>query len=144
MAAVTLDDVLIVLVIAASVISLLCLGLLFVFSKRIYQAQQSNARLLKQTQNDAEQISILRSEIAEVRASVLSIGKRLVASESFAKDLAQQQAAQKYDDPDAKIYSRAVKMVELGADLEEIMRECELPRAEAELLMSLHNKSDPS
>nr|WP_247687365.1 DUF2802 domain-containing protein [Pseudoalteromonas luteoviolacea] len=120
---------------------MLCLGLLFVFSKRIYQAQQSNARLLKQTQNDAEQISILRSEIAEVRASVLSIGKRLVASESFAKDLAQQQAAQKYDDPDAKIYSRAVKMVELGADLEEIMRECELPRAEAELLMSLHNKS---
>ena len=31
-------------------------------------------------------------------------------------------------------------MVELGADLEEIIRECELPRAEAELLMSLHKQ----
>ncbi|WP_442961750.1 DUF2802 domain-containing protein [Pseudoalteromonas sp. SMS1] len=140
-AAVTLDDILIVLVIASSFISLLCLGLLFVFSKRIQQGQQHCARLQKQTQSDSEQISILRSEIAEVRASVLSIGKRLVACEGFAKELAQHQAAQKYDDPDAKIYSRAVKMVELGADLEEIMRECELPRAEAELLMSLHNKS---
>ncbi|KZN65147.1 hypothetical protein N473_00840 [Pseudoalteromonas luteoviolacea CPMOR-1] len=111
------------------------------FSKRLQQSQNSNVKLHKQVHSDAEQISILRSEIAEVRASVLSIGKRLVESESYVKELAQQQAAQKYDDPDAKIYSRAVKMVELGADLEEIMRECELPRAEAELLMSLHNKS---
>jgi len=31
-------------------------------------------------------------------------------------------------------------MVELGADLEEVIRECELPRAEAELLFSLHKK----
>nr|WP_239032991.1 DUF2802 domain-containing protein [Pseudoalteromonas luteoviolacea] len=115
--------------------------MLFLFSKRLQQTQNNAARLHKQSHSDAEQISILRSEIAEVRASVLSIGKRLVECETFAKDLAQQQAAQKYDDPDAKIYSRAVKMVELGADLEEIMRECELPRAEAELLMSLHNKS---
>ncbi|KKE82027.1 hypothetical protein N481_09575 [Pseudoalteromonas luteoviolacea S4047-1] len=111
------------------------------FSKRLQQMQNSNIKLHKQVHNDTEQISILRSEIAEVRASVLSIGKRLVESEGYVKELAQQQAAQKYDDPDAKIYSRAVKMVELGADLEEIMRECELPRAEAELLMSLHNKS---
>ncbi|AOT07512.1 DUF2802 domain-containing protein [Pseudoalteromonas luteoviolacea] len=141
MAAVTLNDVLIILVIASCFISLLCLGLLFMFSKRLQQMQNSNIKLHKQVHNDTEQISILRSEIAEVRASVLSIGKRLVESEGYVKELAQQQAAQKYDDPDAKIYSRAVKMVELGADLEEIMRECELPRAEAELLMSLHNKS---
>ncbi|TMN93870.1 hypothetical protein CWB73_03545 [Pseudoalteromonas phenolica] len=70
----------------------------------------------------------------------MSTGKRLLACENFAKDLAQQQAALKYDDPDAKIYSRAVKMIELGADLEEIIRECEIPRAEAELLLSLHQK----
>ena len=32
---------------------------------------------------------------------------------------------------------RAAKMVELGADLDEVMNECELPKAEAELLISL-------
>jgi len=40
--------------------------------------------------------------------------------------------------PENKLYSRAVKMVELGAGIEEIMQECELPEAEAELLLSLH------
>jgi hypothetical protein len=40
--------------------------------------------------------------------------------------------------PENKLYSRAVKMVELGAGVEEIMAECELPKAEAELLLSLH------
>ena len=40
--------------------------------------------------------------------------------------------------PENKLYSRAVKMVELGADVAEIMAECELPKAEAELLLSLH------
>ena len=41
-------------------------------------------------------------------------------------------------DPESKMYSRAMKMVQLGADLDEIIRECELPRAEAELLYNLH------
>ena len=71
---------------------------------------------------------------------LLSIGKRVLEVEQQNEELTQQQAAQKYDDPDAKIYSRAVKMVELGADLEEVIRECELPRAEAELLFSLHKQ----
>ena len=40
-------------------------------------------------------------------------------------------------DPERRLYSRAAKMVELGADLDEVMSECELPQAEAELLISL-------
>ena len=31
-------------------------------------------------------------------------------------------------------------MVALGADVEEIMTECELPRAEAEMLVAMHQK----
>ena len=55
-------------------------------------------------------------------------------------ELQEQQQALALSDPESKIYSRAVKMVELGADLEEIIRECELPRAEAELLFNLHRQ----
>ncbi|WP_046003895.1 DUF2802 domain-containing protein [Pseudoalteromonas rubra] len=140
MQAVTQNEILLLLVIASSLLCLVCLGFIFALSKKVQQQNNEHGKLLQHMKRENEQVAILRSEIAEVRASVLSIGKRLVACENYAKDLAQQQAAQKYDDPDAKIYSRAVKMVELGADIEEIMRECELPRAEAELLMSLHNK----
>ncbi len=109
--------------------------------KKLQNAQGQTAQLSNSLQGSEQQIAILRSEVAELRASIMSIGKRVVATEQELNDVANQQAAQKYDDPDAKMYSRAVKMVELGADIEEVMRECELPRAEAELLMSLHNKS---
>jgi NADPH:quinone reductase-like Zn-dependent oxidoreductase len=39
-----------------------------------------------------------------------------------------------------KFYNRAFKLVEKGASLEEIMSECELPRAEVEMLMSVHKQ----
>ena len=42
--------------------------------------------------------------------------------------------------PQDKLYSRASKLAALGADVEEIMRECELPRAEVEMLLSVYNK----
>jgi len=46
--------------------------------------------------------------------------------------------------PQDKLYSRAFKLVELGADVEEVVRECEIPLAEAEMLISVHrNKTNP-
>ena len=122
---------------ASILLVLVCLGLIFVNNNKQAAAIQAKQKQLQEAQ---QQLSILRSEVAEMRAGMLSIGKRVVAVEEKNKELEQLQDAQKYDDPNAKIYSRAVKMVELGADLEEIIRECELPRAEAELLMSLHKQ----
>ena len=122
---------------ASILLVLVCLGLIFVNNNKQAAAIQAKQKQLQEAQ---QQLSILRSEVAEMRAGMLSIGKRVVAVEEKSKELEQLQDAQKYDDPNAKIYSRAVKMVELGADLEEIIRECELPRAEAELLMSLHKQ----
>jgi uncharacterized coiled-coil protein SlyX len=42
--------------------------------------------------------------------------------------------------PEDKLYSRAQKMVLLGADVDELVVECDLPKAEAEMLVALHNK----
>lgn len=42
--------------------------------------------------------------------------------------------------PQDKLYSRASKLVALGADVEEIMRDCDIPRAEAEMLIAVHTK----
>ena len=122
---------------ASILLVLVCLGLIFVNNNKQSAAIQAKQKQLQETQ---QQLSILRSEVAEMRAGMLSIGKRVVAVEEKSQELEQLRDAQKYDDPNAKIYSRAVKMVELGADLEEIIHECELPRAEAELLMSLHKQ----
>jgi hypothetical protein len=56
-------------------------------------------------------------------------------------ELAEQQKSLHLFDPESKIYSRAMKMVQMGATLDEIMLECELPQAEAELLFNLHKQS---
>jgi len=45
-----------------------------------------------------------------------------------------------HQQPEDKLYSRAQKLVELGADIEEIMRECDIPRPEAEMLLSVHRQ----
>ncbi|MDW7550003.1 DUF2802 domain-containing protein [Pseudoalteromonas sp. McH1-7] len=133
--------VLLVISITSSVLAIVCLRFVFVLGKKLQKERSNIMQASSALQGAEQQIAILRSEVAELRASIMSVGKRVVTTEQELHELANQQAAQKYDDPDAKIYSRAVKMVELGADIEEVMRECELPRAEAELLMSLHNKS---
>jgi len=59
------------------------------------------------------------------------------------QQLSQQQEAfdqLRNQQPEDKLYSRAFKLAELGADIEEIMRECDIPRAEADMLMSMHQK----
>ena len=123
--------------IAGLAFGLFSLLLIVMFKKRY--ANELGAQL-QQFKDSSEQINILRSEVSELRTGLMSIGKRVLEVEQQNQELIQQQAAQKYDDPDAKIYSRAVKKVELGADLDEVIRECELPRAEAELLFSLHKQ----
>ncbi len=125
--------------IAISALAIGLISLALVIALKNKQANEVNA-VSQQLKDSSEQTHILRSEISELRTGLLSIGKRVLEVEQQNQDLVQQQAAQKYDDPDAKIYSRAVKMVELGADLDEVIRECELPRAEAELLFSLHKQ----
>ena len=45
-----------------------------------------------------------------------------------------------HQQPEDKLYSRAQKLVELGADITEIMRECDIPRPEAEMLMAVHRQ----
>ncbi len=99
-----------------------------------------------------EQLQLLSAELEEIRSGLIGIGQRVLAVEQQQRVLSQQvveildsqlqlaEQQQKIDmfDPESKLYSRAMKMVQLGAPLEEVMRECELPRAEAELLYNLH------
>jgi len=42
--------------------------------------------------------------------------------------------------PEDKLYTRAQRMVALGADVNEIVKECGLPIAEAEILITMHKK----
>lgn len=43
--------------------------------------------------------------------------------------------------PEDKLYGRALKLVALGADIDEIMRDCDIPKVEAEMLLSIHRSA---
>ena len=99
--------------------------------------RQLNERIEAQT----KQTEIARAELQELRAIVAKITPRLDEQQQQLLALSQQQQSIEQQNPQTKLYAGAVKLIELGASLEEVMRQCELPRAEAELLFSLHKKS---
>lgn len=124
--------------------SVLSLVVSFVIIAFIFLENKKNKNFnneLNESFSDLKQQNIiLRSEIDELRGGLLNMGKRILQLEQTSQELSQNQQELQYNDPDSKMYSRAVKMVELGAQLDEVMKECELPRAEAELLLSLHQQ----
>ena len=125
--------------------------LLFVLWQHKIQREERIAQS-KQHQLALQQLQLLAAELEEIRSGFIGMGQRVIAVEQQSQSLhrhvqelldnqlqlAEQQQKIDMFDPESKLYSRAMKMVQLGAPLEEVMRECELPRAEAELLYNLH------
>ncbi|WP_372626269.1 DUF2802 domain-containing protein [Arsukibacterium sp.] len=136
----------------AIVTGLLVLLLFWQLLRQRHVNRQQLAVLEKQLELNNQQLTSAQNETEELRAGIIGVGQRVLTLDQRVltlenqlsqlhgayTELAEQQQALSLTDPESKIYTRAMKMVQLGADLEEIMRECELPRAEAELLFNLH------
>ena len=75
--------------------------------------------------NARQQQESLVKQFNELRAGTMGMSQKLAEMAHHLEELSDRQ------------YSRASKMVELGADVNELMRECDLPKAEAELLLRL-------
>lgn len=105
--------------------------------KKMQQRIDKVEQAFKQVKNERNNI---QKQLAELHSGAVGLGNKFVNLELSIDELKVQQQQVGDFDPDSKLYSRAVKMVELGAGLEEVMAECEIPRAEAELLLSLHRQ----
>ena len=79
----------------------------------------------------------LTKQLSELRAGAIGMSQKLASLSGRFDDLLDKQSEMEMNDADGRLYSRANKMVELGADLYELMEECDLPKAEAELLLSI-------
>ncbi|WP_413110685.1 DUF2802 domain-containing protein [Thaumasiovibrio sp. DFM-14] len=82
----------------------------------------------------------LSKQFHELRAGSIGMSDMLAKVGQQLEFLEDRQGELSMHDPNSKLYSRASRMVELGADLHELMEECELPKAEAELLMNLQSQ----
>ncbi|SFC22889.1 DUF2802 domain-containing protein [Pseudoalteromonas denitrificans] len=132
-----MENIIIIAILFSLFISFTIIGFLFFYYKKSKIENNQSNKILSEVKH---QNTILRSEIDELRGGMLNMGKRIVQLEQMSQELSQNQQELQFADPDSKMYSRAVKMVELGAQLDEVMKECELPQAEAELLLSLHQQ----
>ncbi|EKB20021.1 DUF2802 domain-containing protein [Aeromonas veronii] len=100
-------------------------------SKRSKQESEASVATLQ------GQLESLRKQMMELHSGSIGMGQRLQSVEGAMQQVNERQQELTMQDPERRLYSRAAKMVELGADLDEVMSECELPKAEAELLISL-------
>ncbi len=81
----------------------------------------------------------LSEEIHEIRSGNYGVMTRV-------KELVQQVDKLQLDqqnlveqDSQSRFYSKGAKLISQGASLEDVMRECDMPAAEAELLFNLNN-----
>jgi hypothetical protein len=149
-------------VVLCSTLVLFVVLIVYIYRQK-YDFQRINKNL--QTQFDAQELFL-----NELQSSQQSINKQLtdlddnyksqkIENEQVSKQLEHRIKAVQEENilqkelliqlqnqqPQDKLYSRAFKLVELGADIEEVVRECDIPLAEAEMLISVHrNKTNPS
>ena len=129
-----------ILLAAALVFVIACLALVFYLLKQTSKLRVKVEALTLLVKDSDKQREAGKRELQELRSGTIGVGRRMLELE---KKLAQQDAKLEegsQQDPQARLYSRAMKMVALGAGVEELIEECELPKAEAELLIRLHGK----
>lgn len=120
--------------IVALVVSLIALAFAFYIWSKSKRSKQESEAYVTTLQG---QLESLRKQMMELHTGAIGMGQRLQAVEGAMQQINDRQQELTMQDPERRLYSRAAKMVELGADLDEVMSECELPKAEAELLISL-------
>jgi hypothetical protein len=148
--------------ISANIISLIALSLVMLVALLLLALKNRTsvqiANLTQKTQNQELILSELQVLLAQTHRQLTENQQQYddyqVESEQVSKQLehrikvVQEQFSTQiktieqllHQQPEDKLYSRAQKLVELGADLTEIMRECDIPRPEAEMLLAVHRQ----
>ncbi|MCC2606180.1 DUF2802 domain-containing protein [Planctobacterium marinum] len=94
------------------------------FLNELRMATQGMSQKLTSLQHKEPEDMVRQFEFNELQQNVQALQSKLQTLET--------------EDPNSRLYTKASKLVASGASIEEIMQECDLPRAEAELVMSLH------
>jgi cell division protein FtsL len=128
------------LLIAALIYVVACLGLILYLQRRTSKLKTKVDALTVLIKESDRQREAVKRELQELRSGTIGVGRRVLEIEKKLGKQSEMLEEASYNDPQAKLYSRAVKMVSLGAGIEELMSECELPKAEAELLLRLHKR----
>ena len=126
--------------IAALVYVIACLGLVLFLQKQLSKLRSKVEALTVLVKEGDRQRESFKRELQELRSGTIGVGRRVIELEKHILQQSERIEETTQQDPQAKLYTRAMKMVALGAGVDELIKECELPKAEAELLIRLHRK----
>jgi|GEM_PF-237499 len=126
------------LLIGAAVFVALCVVLVFVRVKRSNNQRWDTQR--QHVRGIEKELQKTNKQLLEVRSVMVGLGQKVAEQQDVIQHLTERVTELEHTDSDSRLYSRASKMVQLGAGINELIEECELPKAEAELMMSLQSK----
>jgi predicted nucleic acid-binding Zn-ribbon protein len=123
----------------ALIISIVCITFLSVLFKR-YKLQLEN---VESQSNELSQLNKkvinLNEELHEIRSGNYGVISRVKELVQQVNNLQSSQQSLVEQDSQSRFYSKGAKLISQGASLEDVMRECDMPAAEAELLFNLQN-----
>ena len=123
---------------AGSVVFSLVIALWLLRVSRTLQKRNDQQR--QELRSQEKELSKVNNQLLEVRSVVIGLGQKMTEQQDIIQHLSERITELEHVDSDSRLYSRATKMVQLGAGVDELIEECELPKAEAELMMALQNK----
>ncbi|GAA0787839.1 DUF2802 domain-containing protein [Marinobacterium sediminicola] len=97
-------------------------------------------RLKRQERQHQALINVLRNEIRSMTNGSIGMGKRLMAIERKLNITVEKQQELENRDPGALAYNQAAKLMEMGASVDDLVRNCGIGRPEAELMALLHRE----
>lgn len=142
---------------AINSIIILCLSVIFILafnqlSRKLANKQTDLDSLKLKVDELAEQVTVYENitnrqqqQISELSSNLTTCFSPLENLENRIEEVASiiqlVQSDMSSESVEQKLYGRAKKMIEMGADINELVAECEIPRAEAELLISLYKSA---
>ncbi|MGL4749555.1 MAG: DUF2802 domain-containing protein, partial [Shewanella sp.] len=115
--------------IAALVYVIACLGLVLYLQKQLSKLRSKVEALTVLVKEGDRQRETFKREMQELRSGTIGMGRRVIELEKRLHQQSERIEESTQQDPQAKLYSRAMKMVALGAGVDELIKECELPKA---------------
>lgn len=95
---------------------------------------------IKRQERQQALINVLRNEIRAMTNGSIGMGKRLLAIERTLNITVEKQQELENRDPGVLAYNQAAKLMEMGASVDDLVRNCGIGRPEAELMALLHRE----
>jgi hypothetical protein len=117
-------------------VAVLAVGLL----SALFWLWRLQRKLSVQQRSHQALLNVLRNEIRITNSGAMGMGRRLKQVEQRLNITADKQLEMENRDPGALAYNQAAKLMEMGANVEDLIGSCGIARPEAELMALLHRE----